>query len=179
MGFLWVLEFICRKWRNISTAENGVWSLTLQKSVENFTAQQKLKKSQFHDRSWSNVPSAIEMENKSSLQRCPLYFELNVCAQTDSGKIGPQSPLHESIRPNFLSRKKHRQNFCLITSKHMSKIQRSQKNDPQQRTNNMMLSNFFMHSISLISLNRQYIIQTTCFSIFFLHFDLLRFYSHS
>lgn len=32
------------------------------KSAENFTAQQNVKKSQFHSRNWKNVPFAIEME---------------------------------------------------------------------------------------------------------------------
>ena len=43
---------------------------------------QKVKQSQFCGRNWRNVHFAIETENKPNLQRHPLDFRLNVCAQT-------------------------------------------------------------------------------------------------
>jgi len=46
---------------------DGERSLTLQKSVECFIAQQKVKKSQFRSRNWGNVPFAAETGNKPSL----------------------------------------------------------------------------------------------------------------
>ena len=74
--FLWVPElFMCRKWRNIFAIENGERSLMLQKSAENFTAQQKVKKSQFRGRNWKNIPSIVEIEDKPNLQHRPLDFE--------------------------------------------------------------------------------------------------------
>ena len=67
------------------------------KSVENFTAQQKIKKSQFYGKNWRNVPSIVEMEN--NLQCCPLDFGHNVRAQIDSGRMGSWSPFHEASSP--------------------------------------------------------------------------------
>ena len=48
-------------------AESGERSFTLQKSAENFTARQKVKKSQFCSKNWRNFPSAVEKENKLNL----------------------------------------------------------------------------------------------------------------
>ena len=67
------------------------------KSVENFTVQQKIKKSQFYGKNWRNVPSTVETEN--NLQRCPLDFGHNVRAQIDNGRMGSWSPFHEASSP--------------------------------------------------------------------------------
>ena len=72
-------------------SRDGEKSLTLQKSIENFITQQKVKKSQ--------------RQNKHSLQRHPLDFGLNICAQTGSSRMKPWSLFCESISPSFLLRK--------------------------------------------------------------------------
>ena len=76
----------------------------LQKSAENFTAQQKVllyskkfyctaesftthQKSQPYGKNWRKVPSTVETEDKPTLQRLPLDIGLNVCAQTSSGRM--------------------------------------------------------------------------------------------
>lgn len=71
----------------------------------NFIAQYKVNKSQFRNKSKRNVPFVVETENKPSFQCRPLDFELNVCVQTSSSKIGPWSPYHGSVKPNFIPRK--------------------------------------------------------------------------
>ena len=55
--------------------ENGERSLMLQKSAENFTAQQKVKKSQFRCRNWKNIPSIVKTEDKPNLQHRPSDLE--------------------------------------------------------------------------------------------------------
>ena len=48
-------------------AKSGERSFTLQKSAENFTARQEVKKSQFRSKNWRNFPSAVETKNKLNL----------------------------------------------------------------------------------------------------------------
>ena len=82
--FPWVLVFMYKEWRNIS-------------SVKNLIATQKVKKSLFCSKRWRKVPSVVEVKNKPSLQHRPLDFGFNVYTQTGNSKMGPWSPFHESI----------------------------------------------------------------------------------
>ena len=103
-------------------SRDGERSLTLQKSAENFIAQHKVKKSLFCGKNWGNVPSAVETENKLILQCLPLDFKLNVCAQTGSGRMVPQSPFCGASSPtSFLEKIQTKR--CLITSRYVSKVQ--------------------------------------------------------
>ena len=72
LGFI----FYVQKVEKYFHRRDGEWSFTLLKRAENFTAQQKIKKSQFCDRSQRNVPFAIGTKNKPSFQYCPLDFGL-------------------------------------------------------------------------------------------------------
>ena len=131
--------FICRKQKIISKIKNKEQSFTLQKSVENFTLQQKvllhikmlyyvaesftaLQKSQSCDRNWRKVHSAAKTEDKPTLQHLPLDFGLNVCAQSGSGRMVLWSPFHGALDPtSFLE--KAQTKLCPITSRRVSKVQ--------------------------------------------------------
>ena len=52
-----------------SIVENEKQSFTLQKSAENFIAQQNIKESQFRNRSQKNIPFVVEMEKGHSCCR--------------------------------------------------------------------------------------------------------------
>ena len=92
-----------------------------EKSAENFTAQWKVKKSQLCGRNWRNVPSMVEKKNKPTLQCLPSDFGLNICAQTRSGRMVPQSPFRGAPGlTSFLEKAQTKR--CLITLRRMSKV---------------------------------------------------------
>ena len=97
-------------------------NVMLQKNAEDVIAQQKVKKSQSCGRNQRKFPSAAKMENKPILQRLPLDFGLNVCTQTGSGKMVLQSPFREAPDPtSFLEKAQIKR--CSIILKRVSKVQ--------------------------------------------------------
>jgi len=80
-------------------------NVTLQKNAEDVTAQQKVKKSQSCGRKWKKVHFTAETKYKPTLQRLPLNFELNVCAQTGSDRMVLWSPFRVALGPtSFLEK---------------------------------------------------------------------------
>ena len=71
-------------------------------TVESFIAQHK---SQSCGINWSKVPSVVETEDKPTLQRLPLDFGLNVCAQIGSGKMVLWNPFRGAPGPTFFLEK--------------------------------------------------------------------------
>ncbi|KAK9992055.1 hypothetical protein SO802_027040 [Lithocarpus litseifolius] len=67
-----------------------------------FTAQQK---SRFCGRNWRKVHSTAKAKDKLTLQRLPLDFGLNVCAQTNSGRMVLWSLFRKALDPtSFLEK---------------------------------------------------------------------------
>ena len=80
-------------------------NVTLQKNAEDVIAQQKVKKSQSCGRKWKKVHFAVETKDKLTLQRLPLNFGLNVCTQTGSGRMVLWSPFRVALGPtSFLEK---------------------------------------------------------------------------
>ena len=71
-------------------------------TAENFTTHQK---SQPYGKNWRKVPSAVETEDKPTLQRLPLDIGLNVCAQTSNARMVLWSPFCEALDPTSFFQK--------------------------------------------------------------------------